>query len=417
MVIYFVLLGAYAVFSYSLTLENLVLSSFQPYWQFQLFLWEHVLGNRSVLTWLFIGLITALFVVYAALITQIQKQQATISAIPTKKKLLLFLLLISPLLVSYNALSTDVFNYIFNARIIFTYQENPRVMAAIDYPQDPWQRFMVNNYHPSPYGYGWLALSVVPYVFGVGKFITTWFSFRLFSLASLLLLIPTVQQLHLVLFKKKPAITTMALLFLNPLVLLEVVSNFHNDLWMMVPALWSFIFVVQAYQSREKRWLRLLASAVLIWFSITTKLASVVLVPIVGGFFLAALVKQVLPRLGDWITKVADALSWRTVVPVIASIGFFFPLLTVGSQRFHPWYWLWVLVWLPLIKYRVLRNILLLFTISSLFRYVPWLQTGSYAPEILLRQQFVTFLVPSIYILGVGVYTMFKKLSALGVAK
>ena len=67
-------------------------------------------------------------------------------------------------------------------------------------------------------------------------------------------------------------------------------------------------------------------------------------------------------------------------------------MLTSRSQQFHPWYLSWSLVWLPVIKNKVWRNTLLLFSISSLVRYLPWMLENGYNPQILLKQKLITWI-------------------------
>ena len=84
------------------------------------------------------------------------------------------------LIFAYPYLSSDIFNYMFDARIIFHYHLSPYTHKALDFPNDDWIRFMRWTHRYSPYGPAWLLLSLVPYVLGVGKFTLTLLAFKAF---------------------------------------------------------------------------------------------------------------------------------------------------------------------------------------------------------------------------------------------
>jgi len=94
----------------------------------------------------------------------------------------------------------------------------------------------------------------------------------------------------------------------------------------------------------------------------------------------------------------------------------FILLLIPRSQQFHPWYLTWALVFIP--WFPVLGNklrgwerlpiiasavshfqeivnwwaqTLVIFSITSLFRYLPWLQTGGFSDQIVSQQKMITW--------------------------
>ena len=92
----------FAVFSNSLTDPNLVLSSWQPYWSFQQWIWQTVFSSAQLLTTLYLSLVVVLFVTYAAIINTLRRS----SLIYQRSALQLvgiWLVVVSPLLLSYNA--------------------------------------------------------------------------------------------------------------------------------------------------------------------------------------------------------------------------------------------------------------------------------------------------------------------------
>ena len=74
------------------------------------------------------------------------------------------------------------------------------------------------------------------------------------------------------------------------------------------------------------------------------------------------------------------------------------PLLSSRSQLFHPWYLTWSLSFYPLIESKLLRRLLLLFSLASLCRYLPFLLIMGYDSHTLTYQQLITSL-PGIYLL------------------
>ncbi|HEX7017340.1 MAG TPA: hypothetical protein VF209_00320 [Patescibacteria group bacterium] len=385
---YFLLLSAYSLFSYSLTAPNLILTSWPPYWNFQLYMWRTFFNNRVLLSQVYLMLVGA--IVFFYLWWGTTRPVLVDFKTPHWKKWLLVLLLVTiPLLASNNALSYDVFNYIFNAKMVAVYHANPHLETATNYLYDDWTRFMHNTHTPAPYGYGWTLLSLLPYSLGGGKFLLTWLSFRLFSLLSLLLLALT----YLYALRKKLAnVAVVWLILLNPLLLIEIISNSHNDLWMMVPAVWSLLLVSSDAQPiKGSKFLTTGLSLILLALATSIKLATITLLPL----WLALVIWDLGPikrvplasDLGQFLIR-----DW----PFWASILMFIPLLTLRSQQFHPWYLTWVLVWLPLIKVSKAAKIwipaILLLSISSLLRYLPYLYAGTFEGNVLWQQKMITWI-------------------------
>jgi len=384
---YWCLFLGYSIFSYSLTAPNLVLSTNPDYWQWQTWMWQTFFNNRQLLTITYSLILTGLFLGYGLLIYLFATNQQRFNF---KQLIVAVLFLVLPLIFSNNALSYDVFNYIFNAKMVAVYHANPHVQTALEFSTDTWTRFMHNTHTPAPYGYGWTALSMIPYAFGLGKFITTWVSFRLFSLLSLFLLMLIYQR-----YVKKINLQLFMVLF-NPLLLIEVVSNSHNDLWMMVPAIVSLMLVSR--QPQKIGW-----SLVLLLFSISIKFATLILLPIWLGLVFYHRQSFFSNLLSNY---------W----PLMASVLMFIPLLSTRSQLFHPWYLIWALVWLPFIKSsHTWINLILIFSASSLFRYLPYLYYGQHTTQTLFQQQLVTWIPALLYLSLLLIKQLIFKLRAFKV--
>ena len=384
---FFLLFLWYSLFSYALTDPNLVLTAWAPYWQFQNWMWQTFFHNSQLLTVTYLALTTSLFALYFFFLR----------VLPDKKiewgKMILFSgLLMLPLLLSYNALSHDVFNYIFNAKMVVVYHANPHHEVALNFPQDDWTRFMHNTHTTAPYGYGWTAVSLVPFLLGLQKFVPTWLLFRFFSVISIVLTVLTLQFFSQRWRKVSVTVHELAFFLFNPLLLIEVISNAHNDLWMMSPALASLALALPSATELKKSrtLLRILTSLLLLLFSISIKFGTAVLIPV--WFFL---ITQKF-----WLRHWLRGSTWILEhLPELASLALFLPLLTDRAQQFHPWYLTWVLVWVPLMRWKWWRNAVLVLSLSSLWRYTPWLLTGFFTDQVIAQQKMITWIPFGLYLL------------------
>lgn len=377
----------YTFFSFSLTDPNLVITTWEPYWNFQQWMWRTFFENSQLLSWTFGVIVTLLVISYLGMVIHLIKNKNY----PVRVLIASFTLVVGVLFFSYNALSHDVFNYMFNAKMVMVYDADPHQQVALNFPQDEWVRFMHNTHTPAPYGEGWTALSLFPYILGMEKFVITWLNFRLFSVFSYISLIyilwKSTQELPL-----NKRVFGLSLLAFNPLLLIEIVSNSHNDLWMMVPALLALLLSAGKLPHKKSDiWAKFVLSGVLLGLSISIKFASVVLIPLWLGLWLL----HWLPSLNQGVFKPLDLV--KTHWPLIASLVLFIPLLTGRSQLFHPWYLTWSLIWLPLFDWKsdaskIWAVILVSFSISSLYRYIPWLLAGNFSGPVLLQQQTITWI-------------------------
>lgn len=397
--IYLLLLTLYAVWTFSLTDPNLVLTSWSPYWNFQQWMWNILYPNKQMLTGLFVALITGLFTAYIQIYRGLKSSSLEYQL--TKMQSVIWICVFSlPLFFSYNALSHDVFNYMFNAKMIAVYGTSPYTSTALDFPTDLWTRFMHNTHTFAPYGYSWTVFSLLPFWMGFGKFTLIWLLFKILGVIGLILLYFGLQFVAQESMHRKLLTHELALLFLNPLVLVETVSNAHNDIWMIVPAL--FAVGVSAYKKEgRERVLQLMLVFGLLIFSIYTKFATLVVVPVVmlqlfGGSLTERIIQEASKKVQ--ILKFAAPLAAKFVLsqihafaPFVISGLLFLPLLTDRSQQFHPWYLLWPFLWLPLVKFDLWKKLLLLFSFTSLLRYVPWMLIDGFDTQTLFYQKMITW--------------------------
>ena len=385
---YFLLFVIFSVFSFVLTDPNLFLLKSDLFVSFQTYLWKNILPMQNFRTIFYGSLIIVIFINYLLILKNWSKLNLN-----SKKNFWRFIIIISlPLIFSYNALSYDLFNYIFNAKMVIEFGANPHIQTAINFPDEPMLRFMNNVHTPAPYGYGWTVLSLLPYLVGLGKFLSTFLIFKLFAFMSLLLTLFITEK-----FFKKINYFKLALLYLNPLFLIEILSSSHNDLWMLAPAL---LAIYLATNLNSKKLFKIFFIIILMVVSVSIKYATIVLLP----FLIYLIFKDKLEKLIK-LPYIFDLMS----------LALFLPLLTERSRYFLPWYLIWSLIFVPLIKNKFLRNLLIVFSFSSLLRYLPWfyylpwmsfhLDSSSLFP----LQKLITWTIPGFYLLLSGVVFLFNR--------
>lgn len=380
--------------SFILTDRSLLYSSSTLFLNFQNFFWQFA-DARLLQTGIYTALVISLFIGYLYL----SRRQKPITLSHVVIPLTLFYLLFT---LSNPALSYDLFNYMFDAKLIIHYHLDPHLVSAIAFEHsDDWVRFMRNTFFPTTYGYVWTLLSLIPYMFGVGKLLLTFISFKLFMLCGLILLFFVQRFIFLKdrLSSSKNALSSLALFFFCPLVVIESLSSGHNDVWMMVLAFVSLALLVPSntfFGIARQKWtlkklvllgLRVCLSFALLYASTQVKRSTVLLLP-TWGLFLTGIMLNVLSvkenirricvRLGYW---------WADMSAVLL----FIPLFSGLSRQFHPWYLIWSLSFLPFVKSRILKIFLISFSLTSQLRYIPVLYMGQYSNSIELVQKAITW--------------------------
>ncbi len=405
-IIYSLLLWAYSVWSWLLVNPNLYFSTQENYVAIQNWLTTYFSMHRPQGALIYAVIIGLLFLVFVAL----AKKMTPAKTIGRWSVLFTILPAIIPLLFAYNALSSDVFNYLFNAKIVSVYHDNPHVKTALDYQADDWTRFMHNVHTPAPYGYGWTGVSLLPLALGMGKFSLSWWSFRLFNVV---LLIAVAYCLIYGVRKIYPERDNDAwwLFCLSPLVLIEIIGNIHNDLWMMLPALWS-VFLL--YPRGHKKTLKtMVVSALCLIFSLSIKYATLALLPawlyLILGSKIEELCSRLLKNSKVLIPKVRTLFLWVDKYFFdLCAVAMFLPLLTSRAQRFHPWYLSWALIFVPLARAKMSVMAFYILSLSAMLRYVPFLWIGEHTEQLHFTQQLITLAPVSIYLIISGLRLAYK---------
>jgi len=369
---YLLLVVFYSIFSYAFLDPNLTLTSFGPYLKMQKTIREWGMYNKPQSTVVFIVLSSLLFTVYAGL--------CRASSTLRRDYLLKIALLIGLIMLfSYPAFSHDIFNYIFNAKMVLQYGGNPHTRSAIEFA-DPMLGFMRNVHTPAPYFYGWTAISLLPYFLGLGRIFTEIIAFKIFSVVFLFLGYLTLKKIYSI-YKVNDDKLRLTLFLLNPLILIEAIGVGHNDLTMMVSALASFYFLIKFKKSKNIKYFLLSVFGLL--FSISNKYATIIL----------------LPLLIVWYYKPKfDIGTWG------ALLLFLLPF-TRPLDQLHSWYLVWPLVWVLLSKRLKVVKLFYFISFTALLRYAPFVYWGNWSPPVPV-QRFVIYFAPLILILPIMLYNL-----------
>jgi hypothetical protein len=310
--------------------------------------------NRPLSTFLYVFLIVLLFNFYLGFLVMAYTKHIS-------KKFAWKIILITTVILtfSYNAFSYDLFNYIFDAKIITHYQENPYIHKALDYAGDPMLSFMRWTHRVYPYGPVWLGLTVPLSFLGFGLFLPTFFLFKMLISASFL---GCVYYVGKILQKLAPDREVFGLLFfgLQPLIVIESLVSGHMDIVMFFFSLWAFYLLI----TKKYLW-----AFVLLAVSIGIKFVTVFLLPI----FLLIFFLQIKKRAISW-----DRVWQVTIILMVLTI-------IVASLRtnFQPWYLIAPLIFAVFLSHRYYIFIpSLIVSLFALFTYIPYLFTGNWDPPI-----------------------------------
>ena len=357
---------------------NLTLSQLSIWQQVQKSLQYIGYFQRPLATLLFLVLVFAFFASYILILKLIKSKKFS-------KKQIWILVVLSALILgfSYNAFSYDIFNYIFDAKIITEYGMSPYDHRALDFPADPMLPFMrwINRVYP--YGPVWLGFTVPLSFIGFQFFLPTFFLFKalmtLSYLGSCYAIYKIVEKTN-----KKNQLFSLAFFALNPFVLIESLVSAHNDIVMMALLLFSLLFLFKNN----------ILSGTLFVASVGVKFATIFFLP----SFLWLLFSK--DKEKNWEKAIILGVVTMLIAIIVASL----------RTNFQPWYLLYVLPVASLISQKKL--ILIPSVISSfvvLFEYVPYLYTGNWNPPIPTVLGCITLSAVVLSIIGVGLYVIKHK--------
>jgi hypothetical protein len=264
-----------------------------------------------------------------------------------KKTLTILSMLAVILVLSYPALTYDLFNYIMTAKVTFQYHENPYIVMPIEIPNEPNLAFTRAANKLALYGPVWILFSAVPYVLGEGNIWGTIIAFKIMNA------IAYIGFAYLI-YRVTKSLANVLFFALNPLVLLEVLMNGHNDIYMMILAL------VGLLVWQKKGFGNKLAGGFALFASFWVKGATVILTPIL---FLR---KFTLERMLVWV-------YW-----LLAAVFFVFAPL---REELYPWYAVWLVMTaslLPFKSHRYLLGFTIVLTFALELRNLPYMWMGYY---------------------------------------
>ncbi len=372
LIAYFLTLLFLTIYSYSQIDLNLTLSSNQTYQFFQNQLIQLGYFNRPISTLIYLLLLLLFFSFYLIFLYQVKHKKLILKDI-----FQLIVISCVILLFSYPAFSHDLFNYMFDARIVTKYHLNPYYYSALDFPDDLWIRFMHWTHRVYPYGPLWLVITLPLSYLGYGKFVLTLALFKLFFVIFHLV---NTYIIYKLLTRINPKYSLYGVVFyaLNPLVIFESLVSPHNDVIML------FFLLLTIYLVVAKR-NRLLAIISLL-FSGAVKFTTLVLLPL---FLIPNKSYKV------WL-----------------KLTLFFLILPVLIQTIYrepyPWYFIILIGVGALIGDSINISIILSgLTFGLLLRYAPYLYYGDYSKTVSLWQTWL-FLFPFTISLLIACYNALK---------
>lgn len=339
------------LYSYTQIDLNLFLSKYEPIISFQKFFQNIGYFQRPLSTYLYLGVIGLLFAFYFWALDLAKKNRVGIKEI---WKIVVIGGLV--LTFAYNAFSYDLFNYIFDAKIVTYYNQNPYDRTALEFPSDPMLNFMHWTHRTYPYGPGWLVLTVPLSFLGMNFFLPTAILFKVLATATYL---GTVWFIWKILNKVDPKSAVFGTIFfaLNPLVLIEGLVSAHIDIAMM------FFGTLAFYLLITKKYI---ISSLSLMFSAGIKFATGFLFPVF---------------LWTWFKK--SSVDWEKIIQYSIILMSASVVAATLRTNFQPWYLISILPFAALASkkyYIFIPSVILSFT--SLLLYVPYINTGNWDPPI-----------------------------------
>lgn len=320
--------------------------------------------NRPLSTYLYISLILLLFNFYFYLLWRAYKK-----TLSRKTVWALIVITAGILLFSYNAFSYDLFNYIFDAKIITYYGQNPYEHKALDYAGDPMLSFMRWTHRTYPYGPLWLVLTVPLSFFGLQFFLPTFFLFKALMVASY---IGSAYFIGKILRKVSPERELMGLIFFafNPLVIVESLVSAHNDIVMM------FFAILGVYYLVEKKY-KLTFFAFIASYGVKFATASLPFALHIGAILGIAAFLNFMSRQKN------IHLQWQRHFVILTFLMILPVVFASYRTTFQPWYLLYLLGFAALVSNVFFVTIpVVILSFFAILQYIPYLYLGNWDPPV-----------------------------------
>ena len=363
------------IYSYSQVDLNLTLNQNPLYLSFQKHLTFLGYFNRPLSALIYLCLIVLFFIFYFLFVLLVEKGKIGEREIWT---LVLFTAIC--LWFSYNAFSYDLFNYIFDAKIVTFYHKNPYKFKALDFPSDPMLRFMHWTHRTYPYGPVWLLVTIPLSFLGRQKFLPTMFLFKGLAVSSYLFSCWCIFKiLEKVACEEK--LKGLVIFAFNPLVIIESLVSAHNDIFMMVLVLFAFYFFLEK---------KIIFSWLFFFLSGGVKFATFLLLPVFLFLTFSHFKKK--------------RIDWQKIWLFSFFLMFIAVLLAVKRTELQPWYLLYPLSFLPFISSFSLFLLSVSLSFGALLRYFPFLALGYWDPPVPTIKFWLTltpFLIVCLFLLRV----------------
>lgn len=286
------------------------------------------------------------------------------------------------LILAYPFLSSDLFNYLFDAKIILNYHSNPYTHRPLDFPNDEWLRFMRWIHRYSPYGPLWLGMSLIPAVLGFGKFILNFLTFKIF-IASFHLI--NTYLIFKILGKINPKRVLLGTAFyaVNPLFLIEGVANAHNDVVLATLMIATIYFLTVG-----KTWLS--------YFGLLAGLL-VKYIPILNLPWLIWASQSESPRRIEKLL-ILNLVTMTIFTYLFSSFRISVPFVSSGATQiqFQSWYLFWTLPFVALLPNFSLIIISIALSFGASLRYLPYLFYGDWSQPMIISFMQNILIIPAI---------------------
>ncbi|MFH2062199.1 MAG: hypothetical protein ABIJ43_04395 [Candidatus Beckwithbacteria bacterium] len=356
MLIFFITWLLFATYSFTRLDLNLILYRFDP-----LIFQQLGFYHRPIATLIFIFLCLVFTLTYLNLI----KPKGSVLKGRTLLKWAIPISITG--ILAYPMFSYDLFNYLFNAKMVLIFKANPHLRTAMEF-SDPMLRFMRNIHTPAPYAYGWTAISLIPgLAWFLNKFTLSFWAMKtfvaIFWLGELAVLKTLIQKV----FPKEPF--RWWLFALSPLVLIETLIIGHNDVVMMLPALLSFLFLLKSKKILDKFFIY---AIFFLTVSASIKYATIILLP----FYLLIYLQGSSLKVKK--TDLPTLFSWALLA-----------IMFIRPGQLHSWYLIWAFSFVVLSKSRLTISIITALTIGALLRYAPYIYYGSWDPPVYFQRNLI----------------------------
>lgn len=268
-------------------------------------------------------------------------------------------------LISYPFLSHDLFNYLFDAKILTYYHQNPYLYKAIDFPADPWIRFMHWTIRVYPYGPTFLPITLIPSFLAFGKFILNLWFFKVMFASFYFLAVYFLNKID-----KKIAVFFAT----QPLIIIEGLINSHNDLIAVS------LGIVGAY-----------------YFLNNIPKKTILMVVLSAGikYLTAPLLLLTIPTQNKTLRKRLTMISFVSTLFLILYISY--------TSEIQPWYFLNLFIFLPFYK-EFLMHFSLFFS-GIVLAYYPFVRYGDWTNQTIVQKHTIIWF----FFIANLIYYLWKK--------